>query len=102
MQFFIVILSAVALAVSTATETPADANFFLNITAPKEGDTWVSSATHLVEWDTSLIPTPSKHDPLDSQKGTLYLAYWNKHPSGNFRLVYYSELLPPGASRRLD
>jgi hypothetical protein len=64
MQFFTVILSALALAVSTTTATPLDARatFSLNITAPKEGDKWVAGTKQLVEWDTSNIPKSDKHD----------------------------------------
>jgi hypothetical protein len=93
MQFFTVILSALALAVSTTTATPLDARatYNLNIIEPKEGDTWVSSATYLVKWDTSDMPPTPK---FASNTGSIFLALF-QDPGSPSPYLLYGEPPPP-------
>jgi len=75
MKFFTVILSALALAVSTTTATPVDARAALivvtpPVTSPKAGDIWTIGTGQLVEWDTSDIPDEAK-----DYTGTIVLGF---------------------------
>jgi len=88
MKFFTVILSALALAVSTTTATPIDARAALivvnpQVTAPKAGDTWTTGSEQLVKWDTSKIPTEAKN-----YTGTIVLGYYEGDDNTNEHLDY--------------
>jgi len=88
MKFFTVILSALALAVSTTTATPVDARTSLvvvspPITSPHAGDIWPVGSEQLVQWDTSGIP-----DKARGNTGSIVLGYddgWSSSENLDFQ-----------------
>jgi len=86
------ILSALALAVSTTTATPIDARAALivvapPVTAPKAGDVWNVGDEQLVQWDTSKIPDEAK-----SYTGTIVLGYYEGDDDTDEHLDYENPL----------
>ncbi|KAH9953346.1 hypothetical protein BC827DRAFT_1146294 [Russula dissimulans] len=97
MQFFTVLLSALALAASTSTASPVLADVAAAavkrsddivvtpaVTSPSQGSNWVVGTTQYVQWDTSNIPIQGR-----GQTGTLLLGYNDGKTSSENLDVYH-------------